>query len=211
MRAILCVAMIALSSAAAAQLAPGRSGMSSQQTITGQIVWTELASFGACYASSEREKALKLVSTPAGTIHEAKVYKELFRKADQMCLGDLSSMSVPWQFVRGAVAEGFYAKRIPVPANLAASGPMLPENAKSLSDVALCYAGRHPEAARALIESTRPGTKKESEAIDAMMPELANCLPSNLPKAPEFDTMLIRYRIAEALWRLGMVRSGGGK
>jgi hypothetical protein len=210
MRAVLCIAMLASSSVATAQIAPGQSGHSSQRYFSGQVAWDTLTEFGNCYASREREQALQLVSTPPGSLDEAKTYKRLFRKADQGCLGDVSSLSVPWQFVRGAVAEGFFQKRIPVPANLATTVPMLPENTKSLSDVALCYVARHPEQARALVETTRPGTKKESEAISAMMDGMAECLPPNLPEAPQFDTMLIRFRIAEALWRRGMVRSESG-
>ena len=86
------LALVLCSSAASAQMAPGRSGTSSQVTITGQQAWNELADFGECYASSEQANALKLVSTPAGTIDEAKVYKALFQSPDQGCLGDISSM-----------------------------------------------------------------------------------------------------------------------
>ena len=203
------LALVAVPSAANAQLAPGRSGISTQQTFGGQMAWDVLVEFGNCYASREQAKALELVSTPAGSLEEAKIYKRLFRKADQGCLGDISSLSVPWQFVRGAVAEGFYQKRIQVPASLTVTTPMLPENALTLSDIATCYVARNPDPARVLVETTRPGTKKEFEAVSALMPGMAECLPANLPKAPQFDTMLIRFRIAEALWRLGMVRSDG--
>jgi hypothetical protein len=207
---ILLMTLVLYSSASSAQIAPGRSGSSSMYTITGQQAWNELADFGTCYASSEREKALKLVSTPAGTIEEAKVYKALFKSADQGCLGDLSSMSVPWQYVRGAVAEGFYAKRIPVPANLAISSPMAREKVKNISDMATCYVGSHADQARALIEATRPGSKKESAALEVMFPDLVACIPPNPANSPQFDPMIVRFRIAEALWRLGMVKGQSG-
>jgi hypothetical protein len=210
MRILLCIALLVSSSVASAQLAPGQSGHSSHQTFTGSVAWDALAYFGSCYASREQKKALDLVSTAPGSLEEAKTYKRLFTKPNVSCLRDLSSLSVPWQYVRGSVAEGFYQKGIPVPANLAVTTPMLPEKAVTLSDVAICYVGRHPDAAKTLIETTAPGSKKESQAIDALMPRMAECLPSNLPEAPQFDTMLIRFRIAEALWRLGMVRGAAG-
>lgn len=198
---------VTISSAASAQLAPGRSGSSSQYTFTGPQAWNDLASFGACYASYERESALKLVSTEAGTIEEAKTYKQLFKMPDQRCLGDLSSLTVPWQYVRGAVAEGFYTKRIPVPANLAVTAPPVREKVKNMSDMAVCYVGAHPDKARALIEGTRPGSKQSNAALEAMIPDLVACIPPNPAHTPQFDFMIVRYRIAEALWRLGMVRS----
>jgi len=204
------LALVLCSSAAPAQMAPGRSGTSSQVTITGQQAWNELADFGECYASSEQANALKLVSTPAGTIDEAKVYKALFQSPDQGCLGDISSMSVPWQYVRGAVAEGFYTKRIPVPANLAVATPMAREKVTNLSEMALCYAGGHAAGARSLIENTRPGSKQQEKAIDAMLQDLVACIPPNPANNPQFDPMIVRYRIAEALWRLGMVKGQPG-
>ena len=207
MKHALFLALIILSSAASGQVAPGRSGTSSQTTISGQQVWNELATFGACYASQQQADALKLVGTPAGTVEEAKVYKQLFTSADQGCLGDISSMSVPWQYVRGAVAEGFYVKRIPVPANLAVTTPMPREKVQNFSDMAVCYVRAHADKSRALIEGTRPGSKKEREALQAMMPDLIACTPPNPANNPQFDPLIVRYRIAEALWRLGMVKS----
>ena len=210
MKRFLVMTLVLASSPSSAQVAPGRSGTSSAYTITGQQVWNELASFGSCYASSEQENALKLVSTPAGTIEEAKVYKALFTSADQGCLGDLSSMSVPWQYVRGAVAEGFYVKRIPVPANLAVSVAVPREDVKNFSDMAVCYVGAHSDKARALIEGTRPGSKSETAALEAMLPDLIACTPPNPANSPQFDPLIVRYRIAEALWRMGMVKSQSG-
>jgi hypothetical protein len=202
--------LIAMSPPANAQIAPGRSGTSSQYTITGQQAWNELASFGICYASSEQENALKLVATPAGTIEEAKVYKELFKSPDQGCLGDISSMDVPWQYVRGAIAEGFYTKRIAVPANLAVAAPMAREKVQNMSDMAICYVAGHVAAARALIEDTRPGSKSANAALEAMLPDLIACIPPNPANNPQFDPMIVRYRIAEAMWRLGMVKGQSG-
>ena len=205
MKSLLCVALILTSSAASAQLAPGQSGSSSLHTFNGSVAWDTLIFFSNCYVSSERSKALQLVSTPAGSLEEAKTYKKLFSKPDQGCLGDVSALSVPWQFVRGSVAESFYRKKIPVPAELAVTTPMLPENTKNLSDIATCFVGRNTADARQLVEMTYPGSKQESQAVTNIMPQMAECLPPNLPKAPQFDTMLIRFRVAEALWKLGMV------
>lgn len=197
-------ALLVIPSAASAQLSPGRSGYSTEWTFSGRAAYDELGAFGQCFATKQTKDAIRLVSTEAGSVDEARVYKALFSK-EQFCLGDLAGLSVPWQFVRGAVAEGFYARRVPVPANLALAGDLPPAKVKSVMDAAICYAGRHPADARSLIETTKPVTKEESAAFDAHWADFEACLPPNMPAGFKFDTLLLRYRIAEALWRLGVV------
>src|SRR5262249_23259133 len=94
-----------------------RSGTSSMTYFSGQVGMNELRDFGVCYASNERKDALRLVSTKAGSVEEAQTYKELFGKADQYCLAGVTSLRASHMLVRGAIAEGLYKKRIPVPAN----------------------------------------------------------------------------------------------
>ncbi|MFL6729424.1 MAG: hypothetical protein ACJ8E3_09590 [Sphingomicrobium sp.] len=199
-------ALLLIPSAASAQLAGGRSGTSSTTTYSGRIAFDELNAFGACFATRQTKDALRLVSTEAGSADEARIYKALFSK-EQYCLGDLAGLSVPWQLVRGAVGEGFYSRRVPVPANLALPRDLAPDKVKSVFDAASCYAGRHPADARALIETTKPATKEESAMLDAHWAEFEECLPPNMPAGFKFDTLLLRYRIAEALWRMGRVHN----
>lgn len=194
--------LLSIPSAAAAQIAPGHSGISSEYSFSGRIAFDELNAFGQCFAAQQTKDAIRLVSTPAGSVDEAKVYKQLFSK-DQGCLGDLSALGVPWQYVRGAVGEGFYARGLAVPAELALPRDLPPEKVQSVMDAATCYAGKHPADARAIVETTKPATKEESAAFDAHWADFEACLPSNMPKDYKFDTLLLRYRIAEALWRQG--------
>ena len=166
--------------------------------------WDTLITFGSCYAASQRAKAYRFVATEPGTADEARAYKALFSRSDEPCLGDVSEMSVNFQFVRGAIAEGLYLKRIPVPANLAAR-PIPRENVQSVLQTAICYASQNPAEARWLIENTSPASKKEDEMISALWPRFEACLPPNLPQSFRIDTTLLRFRIAEAMWKLGMV------
>ena len=199
-------ALMLVPSIAPAQLGSGRSGLSTERTYSGRMAFDELNAFGQCFATRQTTDAIRLVSTEAGSADEARVYKALFSK-EQYCLGDLASLAVPWQLVRGAVAEGFYARRVPVPPNLALPRDLQPAKVKSVMDAATCYAGRHPADARALIEATKPATKEESAKLDAHWAEFRACLPPNMPKGFKFDTLLLRYRIAEALWRMGWVHN----
>ena len=194
--------LLAVPSMALAQIAPGHSGISTEQTYSGRGAFDDLNAFGRCFAVQQTKDATRLISTPPGSADEARVYKALFSK-EQGCLGDLNWLSVPWQYVRGAVGEGFYARGAPVPPDLALPRDLAPEKVQSVMDAATCYVGRHPDDARTLIDSTKPATKEEMAAFDAHWTELEACLPPNMPAGYKFDTVLLRYRIAEALWREG--------
>jgi hypothetical protein len=198
--------LLVAASPAAAQMGGGHSGFSTERIFTGRGAYDDLNAFGACYASKQTSDALKLLRTEAGSVDEANVYKVLFSK-DQFCLGDLSGLGVPWKLVRGAIAEGMYARKMPLPAGFAAPRAMTREQVKSVMDAAICYVSQHPSDARALIETTKPGTKEEVAAVDAFEANFAACLPPNIPQQVQIDTILLRYRIAEAMWRLGMVHS----
>jgi hypothetical protein len=200
------IALLAASSSASAQIGGGHSGTSTEWSYGGRIAFDELNAFGECFVTRQTKDAIRLISTEAGSADEARVYKELFSK-EQFCLGNLAGLSVPWRYVRGAVAEGFYVRRLPAPASLAAPRDLQPAKVQSVMDAAICYAGKHPADARALIETTKPATKEQSATFDAHWAEFEACLPSNMPQGYQFDTLLLRYRIAEALWRLGLVHS----
>jgi hypothetical protein len=199
--------LVAIPNGALAQTAPGRSGQSTERTIIGgRQIWDDLNEFGVCFATQQTKDAIRLVTPEAGSADEARVYKALFSK-ETPCLGDLAGLTVPWQLVRGSVGEGFYKKGVPLPPNLAFPRDLPPDKVKSVMDAATCYAGRHTADARALIERTKPDSKEQEAAFDAHWQDFVACLPANMPKGFKFDTLLLRYRIAEALWRMGWVHS----
>jgi hypothetical protein len=191
---------------ASAQTAPGRSGSSTERVIIGgRDIWDDLNEFGECFAAQQTKDAIRLVTPEAGSVEEARVYKALFSK-ETACLGDLAGLTVPWQLVRGSVGEGFYKRGLPLPPNLAFSRDLTPDKVKSVMDAATCYAARHPADAQALIERTKPDSKEQAAALDAHWSDFVACLPPNVPAGFKFDTLLLRYRIAESLWRLGYAK-----
>jgi len=199
-------AVLVTPSAALAQYGSGsHSGISTEWTFSGRGALDELNTFGACFATRQTKDALRLVGTEAGSVDEARVYKALFSK-EQYCLGNLSGLSAPWKYVRGAVGEGFYHERVPVPAGFAAPHDLAPEKVQSFMDAAICYAGKHQADAQQLIDQTKPATKEEAAAIDALWANFTACLPPNMPSGFKIENVVLRYRIAEALWRLGVVR-----
>jgi hypothetical protein len=167
-----------------------------------------LSEFGKCYASTSRNDALKLVATQAGTVQEAQTYKHLFEKPYQSCLGNVTDLQISSAFVRGSIAEGLYWKRVPVPPNLMITQPPDAAQVHSLSEAAICYVGRHRNTAQELVEGTGPGTKKEISAVAALMADFAECIPPTARASLGLDPTLVRFRIAEALWRLGAVPAG---
>jgi hypothetical protein len=192
---------------ASAQFDPGsHSGYSSERTYSGRAIFDDLSAFGGCFATSQSKDALKLLATEPGSVDEVRVYKQLFSK-ETGCLGDLNFISMPWQYVRGAIGEGSYIRRAPLPPAYAAPHSLQPAKVQSIMDAAICYADKHPTEARALIEGTKPETKEESAAMDALWPNVEACLPPNTPKEFKIDSLILRYRIGEALWRLGWVHS----
>jgi hypothetical protein len=197
--------LLAVPSIVAAQFG-SHSGTSTEWSFSNRTAFDELNAFGECFATKQTKDAIRLVSTDAGSANEAGVYKELFSK-EQFCLGNLSGLQVPWRLVRGAIGEGFYARRLPVPANLALPRDLPRNKVQSVMDAAVCYAGKHPDDARSLVETTKPASKEESAAFDAHWRDFEACLPANMPVGYKFDTLLLRYRIAEALWREGWVHS----
>jgi hypothetical protein len=185
-----------------------RSGTTTQYYIRGQEVWSSLGDFGRCYASTQRKEALKLVATRPGSIEEAQTYKALFQKSDESCLGSITELRVSHLMVRGAIAEGLYKKKILVPPELTVAAAPSVDQVRSMSDAALCFVGRHAEEARSLVNGTEPGSKKEFEAMTALFPAFAACVPPAAREKMRVEATLIRFRIAEALWKLGMAPDG---
>ena len=72
--------LIAVPSVAVAQIAPGQSGISTEQTYSGRGAFDDLNAFGECFAAKQTKDATRLVSTPAGSVEEARVYKELIQQ-----------------------------------------------------------------------------------------------------------------------------------
>lgn len=200
--ATVALAVLAVASPAAAQLAPGQSGTSTTRYVEGDEVWRALTDFADCYASERTPKALELVSTPAGSVEEVRTYKRLFRDGDN-CLRLVDTMNINFQMVRGAIAEGLYRRAVPVPAALAVVRAPTIAQVRTFAEAALCFTGVNRAAVANLIASTRPGSKAEDQALDRLLPGVvASCVPEKA-RSLKLAGTLIRYRLAEALWRLG--------
>jgi hypothetical protein len=188
----------ALPVAAQAQLAPGRSGSSSTSYMGHEEAMNDLVAFGRCYAKRFPDQAWSLIATRATSREEALTYRKLFRGENQTCLGPGTTLSAPLAYVRGAIAEGLLDAHgsAPVPHQLPV--PAAAE-VRNLSDAARCYVGGNKETVRALL-ATKVSSKNEYQAVSALMDGFGACLPAGVEI--QFDSTVIRFRLAEALLRL---------
>lgn len=194
-----------VATAAAAQIAPTMSGSSSMSYLGQDQFWGVVSEFGTCYAVTNKSDALTLIATAPNSPEEAETYRKLFHKSYNSCLGDVVELrGVTVGMMRGAIAEGLYRKRVALPANLIQPAPKFGETGQihNLSQAALCYTAAHAAEGQALILTTRPGSRKEFDAVMAMMPEFGRCVPAGA-RNTAFDATQIRFRVAEALLRTG--------
>jgi hypothetical protein len=122
----------------------------------------------------------------------------MFKRPYQSCLGDVTRLGATLPLVRGAIAQGLYKRKIALPAALMQSAPA-PAQVQNLADAARCYTASHREEARALVEGTKVGGRKEYDAVMKLLPEFRKCVPSGA--RAEFTATLVRFRLAEALLR----------
>lgn len=197
----LALAMTAsLAGQAGAQLAPGRSGISTVLYMGAEEAMKELAMFGRCYGRNQRKQALSLIVTSPGSREEAQTYRRLFGGESQPCLTPGTTLSAPLEYIRGAIAEGLFRSGEAVPAEyrLAAPGP---GEARNLGDIARCYAAAHVAEAHAVL-ATRVGSRAEYEAVSGVMEGFEACIPPG--GRIRADATVIRFRLAEAMYRLGV-------
>jgi hypothetical protein len=205
--AALAIVAAALAGPVAAQIAPSRSGTSSMSYLGQDETWDAIGEFGICYAGTNKKGALSLIATDPNSDAETATYRKLFGKGNP-CLGDVVGLhGIAISMIRGAVAEGLYKKRIPVPSELMQTGPALGQ-IHNLGQAALCYTAAHTDKAQALIATTRPGSRKEYEAMTAIVADFRQCIPAGARNV-DFDATQVRFRIAEALLRTGHLPPAG--
>jgi hypothetical protein len=184
-----------------AQLSPGVSGSSSLTYFDNEEAMRTLRVFGTCYSGRHPEESLAFMATEPASQAEADLYRRMFRRDNQNCLGENTEMRVPVAFVRGAIVEGLYRNGTALPPNLALSPPPPGTPIRTLSEAARCYTAGHRDQVRSLIEQTQPGSRQELAALTEMAPDFFRCVPDTA-RGRSFDSAQIRYRLAEALYRM---------
>lgn len=186
---------------ASAQIAPGVSGSSSLSYFDNDEAMRTLRVFGTCYAERHPEETLAFMSTEPASQAEANLYRRMFSRDNQNCLGENTELRVPVALVRGALVEGLYRNGTALPADLALSPPPPGTPIRTLSEAARCYTAGHRDQVRTLIEQTQPGSRQELAILTEMAPDFFRCVPDTA-RGRRFDSAQIRYRLVEALYRM---------
>jgi hypothetical protein len=189
-----------LPEASAAQIAGGRSGFSTEQSLGAREYWDAVRYFGRCFASVSQAGAFELLATEPGSAAESTVANRLLQ-ADSNCIPGVSRISFALPHLRGAIAEGLVSLGTAIPSNLVLTAPAPGATIANISEAARCYAATHRAEVRALLSGTRTGSAEELAALERMSPDFFRCVPPNA-RNYQFRATDVRYRLAEALLRL---------
>jgi hypothetical protein len=191
------VGMAGMTHQAIGQVAPGRSGMSTETRLENVRAFRDLSRFGRCYVDRHRDRALSLIATTPGTPEEEQIFRRLIR-GDQYCLHPGTTVNLSVIYFRGVIAEGLLRSDAGVPASHRLPAPTVAE-VRSLGDVARCYASGHRVQVQNLL-ATEAGSPEELAAVQSLWNDFRSCLP---PDARiRLNATWIRFLLAEALLRL---------
>lgn len=190
------LAALAVSGAASAQLAGGRSGISSGERLEHINAYRELQLLGICFARTQRPAALAVIATTPGSREERQVLDRRFFGERGTCAHGGTNMRMSTVHARGAIAEGLFKSggvppeyRLPAPA---------PTEVRDLLGAGLCFAASHRAEAQALLE-TQAGSEEETAAVTALWEDFRTCIPGFRIR---LNAIWIRYILAEGLLRL---------
>ncbi|HST35192.1 MAG TPA: hypothetical protein VLK25_00985 [Allosphingosinicella sp.] len=185
-----------LAGQANAQLAPGRSGMSTTDRLDNVQAYRDLRAFGVCYARTQRTDALALIGTTPDSREEMDTIRRRVSGERSTCLFGGTNMRMSNVYMRGTIAEGLLRSggvpetyRLPAPS---------PGAARTLHEAARCYTKGHGVTVQALLE-TQPGSREETAAVGALWNDFRPCIAGFRVR---LNAPWIRYLLAEALLRL---------
>jgi hypothetical protein len=124
----------------------------------------------------------------------------MFRSDRQPCMDGASEMRAPLAMIRGAIAEGLYRNRVPLPDNLRLTAPEAGA-VRTLSQAARCYTAGHWREVATMVTTTVPGSQEEYRSLVAIMPGFLQCVPA-AARGRRFLPTQIRFNLAEALLKM---------
>ncbi|UUR09066.1 hypothetical protein [Sphingomonas glaciei] len=187
----------AFGSPASAQIAPGRSGLSSSTPVPLIAAYRDLQLFGECIAKSQRKVALLLIETTPDSKEEEKAFDKYVFGEGGSCLSAGSNMTMSLLYARGAIAEGLLRSSEGIPDTFRLAAPAATET-RNLHAVARCYAAGNRQQVLSVLK-TRLGTPEEVRAVAAIWPGFRTCMPGFTVR---LNAPWIRFLLAEALLRL---------
>jgi hypothetical protein len=191
------LAALASSGPASAQLATGRSGVSTSERLSNVRAFTDLRNFGICFVRTQRRDALTLIATVPGSREETQAFNRLVFGERSTCMFGGTQVQASIIYMRGVIAEGLLLSG-GVPETHRLPAPTAAE-VRNLGDVARCYVAGHRAEAQTVL-ATRLGSAEETAAVTAVWEDFRTCLP---PRQPiRLNAPWIRFLLAEAMLRL---------
>lgn len=181
-----------------AQPVPGRSGMSTADALTNVDAFTDLAHFGRCFASMNRQAVFGVLATTPGSTAETEMFRRVLANDEQQCLHGGTRTQASNAYFRGVFAEGLLTNRTPLPPNLIQT-PIPVDQVSDLGGIGRCYIGAHRAEAQALL-ATRLGSAEEMAAVRILWPSFNACIPRRF--SIRLNAPWIRMLIAEAVLRV---------
>lgn len=191
------LAALASSGAASAQIASGRSGVSTSERLTNVRAFTDLRNFGICFVRTQRRAALTLIATVPGSPEETQAFNRFVFGERSTCMFGGTNVEASIVYMRGVIAEGLLLSG-GVPETHRLPAPTAAE-VRNLGDVARCYVAGHRAEAQTVL-ATRLGSAEEVAAVTAVWEDFRTCLPPS--QRIRLNAPWIRFLLAEAMLRL---------
>ena len=194
----LALVALLLGAPAAAQLAPGYSGISSgPKEGTDNDYWYLIRQMGDCLVHTKGDQAAEVLSFAPNSPEEGKAVKALFGRTSNKCMRRFVRASFDRAHLRGSMAEALYRNRVRAMGgtthNFAA-----PDKIANLYDFAACYVAKNYDEAEHLLANSRLATSEEEELVVQMSSGFSDCLPD---RKVTLSAVEVRLALAEAMYR----------
>ena len=184
--------------------AQGRSGSSTNDTLSNMNAYRELRMFGICVARSQRADALAVIAARHGSPEEVDLIRRRILGERETCMGAGDTTRMTTTLARGALAEGLLLSG-GVPPELRLPAPR-PEEVRDLAGAGRCYASGHQTEARAVL-AAQIASPQETAAIRGIWNDFRTCLSRFQVR---LNAVWIRYLLAEGLLMLAPAGPGSG-
>ena len=182
-----------------------------------------MEAFAACTVSRYTGRAKALADVPVDSPRYEPLFRNMYDSYEDACLSGMEGgrLSFSSGLFRGALFQALYEHefRKDAPTDFSAvtdtgylrlySSPLSAEarTALALERFGECVSRADPRGVQKLLRQ-RPGSSEENEAINALKPRFAACIPRD--QTIRFSPSILKGAVAEGLYRLSRAARGAG-
>ena len=178
--------------------------------------------FMACAVSRQSGRARNLTRLPIDSPDYQRSFRSLYDTIGDVCLGSNGELSFSEGLFRGGLFQALYAREFsdngPTDFSAVTNSGYLQLYTSPLSDQARtalaleqfgeCVSRADAAGVRNLLRQL-PGSAGEREAINALRPRFAACIPQN--ETIQFSASVLKGALAEGIYRLSAAARGGAQ